>query len=325
MSKINEIDPRFIDSLCDIRHQIKDAEKTLSDMKKKYGVEVRYSHTTLNSLEIGLNKLILNQFFNYDSEEFETYIDSTYNNLNIIESIALIETARRILVTIKYDIESFLYFKDLKKRLRDSELELNELEEKVALDNDKELTGNLCLKLKNVVVELRNINYELVEEKRSNSNSLILKAAVWAIPVLIGFYQLISMENLNFDPRYPLFAYPGLLVLVYLILKISNPRYYGKYVINNLINLKIWVFIFGGIALISFVKDFPDIDLLEISYDFIQLMSFVFVGYLVISVENARSDFIEKTKKSYFTNIKSILKDNTPYFELGLEFGFDET
>ncbi|MCM1987744.1 hypothetical protein [Methanococcoides seepicolus] len=304
----------------EIRNGIKNAQKTLSNMQKKYDKYADYSNSKLNRLEGELDRLILDQFFEYDSQKFEDYILSANRTIGIIENIALIETAHRILVTIKYDIESFLYFKDLKKILRTSELELNDLGEEVSLENSKEAIENRCLRLKNIVTELQNINLELLEEKRNNSNSLVLKAAIWAIPVLIGIYQLIAMESFNFNPIYPLFAYVGLLVVIYLFLKINNPRYYVKHVVSNLFSLKYWAIGIGVIVSLSIIPNYPNVDLLGGLYDFVTFMSIVLVVYLISSADNARSKFIRDNREYYINDIKTVFNDDESFYAVDYEW-----
>jgi hypothetical protein len=237
------------------------------------------------------------QFFDYNPQSFNGFLNATQEKLNILENLALIEIARGISIEVSYDIESFFYFKELKKRYRISKLELNEFEDEISRKNSKDQVENLNLKLKNIIVDLQNIGRELSKEKKNRRNSLVSKAAVWAIPVLIGIYQLLAMNYLYLNPKSPFILYATALVLIYFFIKINNPRYYLKYVITEINSARNFLGVFLIIGGVIALSDYPYIEL-ELGFAYsVFLTLFMLLSISLISFKNAKIKYLKDNKE----------------------------
>ena len=201
----------------------KNKYSSIKKLELKYEVKPKNTYYSLVRIESNLKDFLLDQIFNYDTVKFDDYINLQKRKLKIIEMLALIEIAYSTSAEIKYKIESPLRFKDIRKKFREITSELNEISATCSIENPENDNEKDVLKLKNIATELKNINLELDEEKREKRTSSITKGTIWAVPILIGIYQLIAMQYFSLNPKTPLIFYGIFIVALYLFFKIENP------------------------------------------------------------------------------------------------------
>lgn len=183
---------------------------------KKYEIETNNSKIALNLMVKASYKDLLEKLINGNLNESYTYIQELFDKIVAICKLNLSEIAHTNLKEIGYNINNPFFFGKIRKEHRMLSNELNDLdnEAKNVVDMEK-----FTLKFENIIERLRNLEYEIEEEKNSGSYKMILNAGVWGIPILIGFYQLIAMQYIAMNPYLPLLFYVIALFAVYFFLK----------------------------------------------------------------------------------------------------------
>ena len=183
---------------------------------KKYEIEENNSTLILNFLLNSSYKNVLESLVAKNLNESHDYLQELSNKFVAIRQLNLSEIAHIKSKEIEYQINNPYFFRKIRKEYR---ILLNELND---LDNEAKNIVDLekfKLELENIIERLRNLEYEIEEEKKSGLYRIILNIGVWGIPILIGFYQLIAMQYIAMNPYLPLIFYVIALFAVYCLLK----------------------------------------------------------------------------------------------------------
>lgn len=183
---------------------------------KKYGIEPTNSRIILNLLIGSSHSKLLNDLIAQNLNEARDYIVELHNQIVAIRKLNLSEIAHVKSKEIKYQLYNPFFFRNVRKDYRILLNELNDLDDDAKNTVDFE---NFDLKFENVIERLRNLEYEIEDEKKSGLYGVILKIGVWGIPILIGFYQLIAMKYIVMNPYLPLLFYVISLLAVYFLLQ----------------------------------------------------------------------------------------------------------
>ena len=183
---------------------------------KKYEIEVSNSTIVLNLIMNESYQVVLENLIAKNLNAADNYIQKVCTEFVAIQKLALSEIAHIKAKEIEYQINNPAFFRTIRKEYRILSNELNDLdnEAKKIVDLDK-----FELKIENIITNLKNIEYDIIEEKNSGLYRAILNAGVWGIPILISFYQLIAMQYIAMNPYLPLIFYVIALFAVYCLLK----------------------------------------------------------------------------------------------------------
>ena len=184
--------------------------------EKKYEIEISNSKIILNLLIKPSYKKLLKDLIAKNFNESCDYLIELCNKIVAIRKLNLSEIAHIKSKEIEYQINNPFFFRKVRKEYRILSNELNDLdnEAKNIVDLEK-----FELKFENIIERLRNLEYEIEEEKKSGLYRIILNIGVWGIPILIGFYQLIAMQYIAMNPYLPLVFYVIALFAVYFFLQ----------------------------------------------------------------------------------------------------------
>lgn len=183
---------------------------------KKYEIEENNSTLILNFLLKSSYKELLESLVAKNLNESHDYLQELSNKFVAIRQLNLSEIAHIKSKEIEYQINNPYFFRKTRREYR---MLLNELND---LDNDAKNIVDLekfKFELENIIERLRNLEYEIEEEKKSGLYRIILNIGVWGIPILIGFYQLIAMQYIAMNPYLPLIFYVIALFAVYFFFK----------------------------------------------------------------------------------------------------------
>lgn len=200
-----------------------DIYKYIIDYNSKFDTIDSYSAEILNLEKHDSYEAILIKLVGNNLEITNDYLLNSSNKLENIRKFTLSEIAHKKLKEIELQIDNPFFYRKLRKDYRKYLNVLDKLDE--AAINDFENFNEL--EFENVIERLRNFEYEIEDEKRSGSYNIIAKSAVWGIPILIGLYQLIAMNFINFNPYLPLIFYAITILMIYISLKsISNIKFF---------------------------------------------------------------------------------------------------
>ncbi len=124
---------------------------------------------------------------------------------------------------IGFQVENPFYFGKFRKEYKKLTAELDKLDEETLTNND---VTSIKLSFENVIERLRNLEYEIADERRSGLYNFVWKSFYFGMPVLIGLYQLIAMQYLTLNPYLPIGVYIIIVFVIYLLPKsITNLKY----------------------------------------------------------------------------------------------------
>jgi len=212
---INEI----LDKIKFLYKSYEDSYKYIKKCNNKYDIVDSNSIEILNSEKDNSYVAIIGQLIAENFNEVDKHIEKSLKLIDNIHNFTLSELAHKNLKEIELQIDNPFFFRKLRKDYRKLINELNTLDDEV-LNNIENFNE---LKFENIIDRSKILEYEIEDEKRSGLYNIVAKTFVWGIPILIGIYQLIAMNFLNFNPYFPLAFYAITIFLIYLFLKsISN-------------------------------------------------------------------------------------------------------
>ena len=277
---------------------------------KKYEIEENNSTLILNFLLNSSYKKLLENLVAKNLNESHDYLQELSNKFVAIRQLNLSEIAHIKSKEIEYQINNPYFFRKIRKEYR---ILLNELND---LDNEAKNIVDLekfKLELENIIERLRNLEYEIEEEKKSGLYRIILNIGVWGIPILIGFYQLIAMQYIAMNPYLPLIFYVIALFAVYFFFKSFShiKLLYTSLKAEKFKNSFTILFLF-----LIFLISHTLISVYNVGFEFNEKLNTIFAIFMLslILVISAKEK-IKKIKK------KSIIKE---FRDLEIKYGIEE-
>ncbi|MCZ7402890.1 MAG: hypothetical protein O8C61_11775 [Candidatus Methanoperedens sp.] len=210
--------------------ELRETEDIIKKYPSRYNEEAEFALSSLESLRNKLRDTLLELFLKDNINKLEDVINENKDKLKKLNLFALLEISHRKSVGIKFKIGSPLFFQKLRKDYRELMQESNEIQERLSQPFDEKEMENTKLKLEKLVERLKNLDYELEEERRTGTYNFLGKILVWSIPILIGIYQLIAMQYFIINPLTLLVVYIVAIAIVYLILQTN----YIKIILSGL-------------------------------------------------------------------------------------------
>ena len=189
----------------------------VEDYTSKYDISDSYSLKVLNLERSASFESLLTSFISKNLVDGNNLITKLSNRLKIIHKFTLSEIAHRKSKEIEFLIDNPFFFRKLRKDYRMLNSELAKMDEEAL--TDVEDFDKFRLKFENIIERLRNLEYEIEDEKKSGMYNTTAKFAVWGIPILIGLYQLIAMQFVKINPYLPFVFYVISLFSLYILLK----------------------------------------------------------------------------------------------------------